>query len=569
MTTSKRMIVLLSMALAGTAAHAAAAPSETPQQKPSNAFFAKCIVKITVSPAILPLSSRTIEGLVYSSAIAPKACRDVLAQEPPEDTLHSLVKVQLLEINSAAGTSGGSVGGYGMGAVGGMGAGGGMAGGTPLPQESQANLSRRPDETDIAYRVRIAQFRSTQRALAQGAGGGETMGGYGGGNGATPSAMVELQISLPDKAPAGADELLQAVVKNLRDSLSRAHVAYQNDVETLLAMAKDQRRKTEEALDGAAEEASPATMRIRKQLDTEVDLSVWTRQTEIATAVEILRKSVDPPLNIIVLWRDVESNLSVTPASPINIDGAPRIRLGTALDLLVKGFYDASATAMWRIRDDTIVIGTRATLEPSLGAMGQPKIETDVADLGGQRSDLTRKVQALELDLAGIDARRDAIVKQVVEIEKRVRAKRADDPVLQELEKLTLLYTKPISTPDGRMVSPGSSEGQENLVRARIQLANRREELSRQAGGGQLEDFNKELNRLVVDKAEKEAQLRIVREQLDEVQKQLTQALTSDPEAARLRLARESLDSAARRITELQTCLANLQPPMVTVIGAN
>jgi hypothetical protein len=113
------------------------------------------------------------------------------------------------------------------------------------------------------------------------------------------------------------------------------------------------------------------------------------------------------------------------------------------------------------------------------------------------------------------------------------------------------------------------SRGEEGVAKARIDLARRQEELTRQAGGGQLEEFTKELSRMAIDKAEKEAQLQIVRKQLDEVQKQLMQALTFDPEAARLRLAQEALDITGRRVAELQTQIANLQPPTVLVIGAN
>jgi hypothetical protein len=63
------------------------------------------------------------------------------------------------------------------------------------------------------------------------------------------------------------------------------------------------------------------------------------------------------------------------------------------------------------------------------------------------------------------------------------------------------------------------------VAEARVDLARRREEVSRRAGGGQLEDFTKELGHLVIDKAEKEAQLQTVRKQLEEVQKQLAEAL--------------------------------------------
>jgi hypothetical protein len=93
-------------------------------------------------------------------------------------------------------------------------------------------------------------------------------------------------------------------------------------------------------------------------------------------------------------------------------------------------------------------------------------------NLGGQKSELTRRAQAVELDLAGIDARRKALQEQITVIR--------DD------------------------ASKGSADG------------------------GQLEEFTKQLSRLAVDKAGKEAQQRIVRRQIEEVQKQLAQALAPD-----------------------------------------
>jgi chromosome segregation ATPase len=191
-------------------------------------------------------------------------------------------------------------------------------------------------------------------------------------------------------------------------------------------------------------------------------------------------------------------------------------------------------------------------------------------NLAGQRSELTRKVQALELDVAGLEARWQRIVSEIPDIKKQVAARLSQDPVVQEMEKLVQIYaTKATKTPDGRMISPNSPEAEQSMIRARIELANRREELSKQAGGSQLDEFNKELTRIVIDQAEKRAQLKIVRTQLDEVQKQLAQALAFDPEAARLRLAQEALDITGRRVAELQARRANLQPPMVTMIGAN
>jgi len=235
--------------------------------------------------------------------------------------------------------------------------------------------------------------------------------------------------------------------------------------------------------------------------------------------------------------------------------------LATALDLLVKGLDDGmnAGTPMWRIKDDAIVIGTTVTLGRSQETAGRSRVEADAVNLAGQRSELARRVQALELDLAGLDARREAIAAQTAGVRQRVSEKLATDPAIREFEKLSQVYSS----------SSGSPEEREKAIRTKIELANRREELSKQVGGGQLEEFNKELSRMAIDKAEKEAQLQIVRRQLDEVQKQLAQTLAFDPEAARLRLAQEALDITGRRVAELQTRMASLQPPTVIVIGAN
>lgn len=421
--------------------------------------------------------------------------------------------------------------------------------------------------------------------MGMGGMGGGMMGGYGGRGGmgfygapaagqqsasGEQSATVKLYVDLPEDLSPVADEFLDAVVRNLQGSLSHAYESYLTEIERALGVAQAQHENVESELDGRAGDVA----RIKQQLEMEVDLSQLNRQTPLATAIEVLRKSVEPPLNIVVLWRDVQTNLSVEPVSPINIEGSPRTRLATALDLLVKGLYDGSATAMWRIKDDTIVIGTTATLGRRQDAAGQPRVEADAVNLAGQRSELARRIQTLELDLAGLDARQKAMQEQIA-VTKQVANKRlAEDTVTRELQKLLNTSENNLSqlkdaARAGRVGVADLAQAEEGVAKVRIDLARRQEELTRLAGGGQLEEFTKELSRLAIDKAEKEAQLQIVRRQLDEVQKQLAQALTFDPKAARLRLAQEALDITGRRVAELQARRANLQPPMVTMIGAN
>ncbi len=677
MGTSKHVAILLTVALTGLLTAGQNQPTTSSQaapRAPSNTQSASCIVRITVDPAILPLSPETVSSLIHSPAVLLKAGRNVLSLNTPDafnklmesqDAGRPLLTIKWLNVSSAprspaaklsdmeafrrqmeevygpayaqqmmgspsaekrgeakdseaSGPSqkGGPSDREGRSDAPGMETGGrvsGVGSRTAQARGQSVEVRRQPGESDVAFRTRVAQVRSQQKALQEmksrgmgGVGGGMggygmggmgmggmgggyggmggMMGGYGGMGfsygapgaprpeaGAAQSATIELQVNLPDTAPALADEFLKGIVRNLQDSLSRAYEVYRGDLQEWLDDARNQRRAAEVALEGTTDDPA-AAQGVQGQLRVVVDLSSLNPQMPLREAVDLLKKSVSPPLNIVVLWSNLSDYLRVEPTTPVNIDGMTSVRLGTALDLLVKGIPNrlGSGGPTWKIKDNVIVIGTVHALIESRDSGAKPTVETDTLNLGGQRSELTRRVQALELDLAGIDARRAAIAAQTAGVRQRVSEKLAQDPVIEELEKLAQIHstTAVQEKPGGPLVSVDTSKS-EKAIRARIELANRREEVSKEVGGGQLEESNKELSRLAIDKSEKEAQLKIVRQQLDEVQKQLAQALTFDPEAARLRLAQESLDITGRRVTELQTRLANLQPPMVIMIGAN
>jgi len=276
----------------------------------------------------------------------------------------------------------------------------------------------------------------------------------------------------------------------------------------------------------------------------------------------------------VVLWNDLMENLAVEPSTPINIDGMASVKLGTALDLLVKGMPSVNAKPMWKIKGDAIVIATAAGLGGSDESVGQPKVEVDVRALAAQRNDLASKLQNLELTLAGQEARRKAIVDQIARTEVEANKRLSQDEVTKELESLVELSAENLSNlrkqvDAGRVSTAELGQATESLTRARIELAKRREELSKQAGGGQLDQLTSEMSRMAIDRAEKEAQRGILEKQLAQVQQQLAQASAFDLEAAKLRVAKESLDILAGRVAELQTRVASLERPIVTTIGAN
>ena len=113
---------------------------------------------------------------------------------------------------------------------------------------------------------------------------------------------------------------------------------------------------------------------VRKQLSRIVDLSQWNPEMPFADALEQLKNSVEPPLSIVVLWRDLEENAAIDRTTPINMEGVSGIYLGTALRLLLRS-VSAGAEIDFVIKDGVIVIATKEALPNTL--------ETRVYDIYG------------------------------------------------------------------------------------------------------------------------------------------------------------------------------------------
>ena len=82
-----------------------------------------------------------------------------------------------------------------------------------------------------------------------------------------------------------------------------------------------------------------------------------------ADAINILRHATKPPLNIAVLWRDLEENANIYRDTPIGIEGLSGIPLRMHLKLLLMGVSAGSPAQIgYTVDDGVIVIATRESL---------------------------------------------------------------------------------------------------------------------------------------------------------------------------------------------------------------
>ncbi len=93
------------------------------------------------------------------------------------------------------------------------------------------------------------------------------------------------------------------------------------------------------------------------------DPSTFRPDMPLSEAVEILRNSTFPKLNIVVLWKDLEENADIYPDTPIGIDGVSGVSLSRHLRSLVDGVSGGSPERLgYVVNDGVVVIATEASL---------------------------------------------------------------------------------------------------------------------------------------------------------------------------------------------------------------
>ena len=91
--------------------------------------------------------------------------------------------------------------------------------------------------------------------------------------------------------------------------------------------------------------------------------SSFTPDMSFDEAINILRNSTVPKLNIAVLWKDLEENADIYRDTPIGIDGVSKVPLRTHLKLLLMSVSAGGTEKLGYVIDDgVIIIATQSSL---------------------------------------------------------------------------------------------------------------------------------------------------------------------------------------------------------------
>jgi hypothetical protein len=95
--------------------------------------------------------------------------------------------------------------------------------------------------------------------------------------------------------------------------------------------------------------------------------SSFTPEMYFDEAINILRNTTKPPLNIVVLWKNLEQHADIYRDTPIGVDGVSGVSLRTHLNLLLMSLSaDSTEKLGYVVIDGVIIISTESSLPKRL-----------------------------------------------------------------------------------------------------------------------------------------------------------------------------------------------------------
>ncbi len=532
METAKRTVILLISALlttvvAQSADTSPAKPPAAPVVGISDTRTASCLVKITADAAVLPVSYETIDILLHSSSVAGKAAREVLNLSPDRGP-------GLFEIAPASG-------GF--------------------------------ENAPVSTTVGVSPAASTPTASSQ---------PYG-----APSQYGNSQAETLMHEPIDSAESPAAVAT----SKTRMSTFTQRGQNTVISAGRSVSRPSspDPTTASPSQNAEVGNRYGSRRASTGggYSYSYGTAPTQggysfysYGTAPETVNRTGISDTSI--LYRAEQTfifRLSVS--LPDEVDVAPlaeqfMVALITNLkEALEKAFADSDSHLGKRLnaadaearRAEEELLALQSMLRDIAGGANLSR-NTVLAKI----SDIRQELQALNMQKASNDAMLEHTSERIAQTGRSVQQQLKGDAITTELESIVKLNEEQLAAVQ-QLVKAGNASAaeiaqpSEKLARAKIELAMRRQELSKSAGGDLLASLNDDLASLALEATQYDTKMQSLQEQLRETEGLVTKADEYELLSLKADIVRHGLQESLLWRDQLERRKNMLLPPVISVIG--
>jgi len=188
-------------------------------------------------------------------------------------------------------------------------------------------------------------------------------------------------------------------------------------------------------------------------------------------------------------------------------------------------------------------------------------------------SSLRQKLQTAIMKRASDESLYEATAKRIAVEQTRRKKLVEDDPITRELKSMLDVHERRLKETQklydaGRASASDLEDIKEKIIRARIELAKRQEEVSNPPGGIVLGSYNNELANLSTEMTLAQQAIRSFEDQLKEAEDLLGRADDYELLSLKAGIARQNLEETLLWRARLGRNIRSIQPPDVTVIGA-
>jgi len=186
--------------------------------------------------------------------------------------------------------------------------------------------------------------------------------------------------------------------------------------------------------------------------------------------------------------------------------------------------------------------------------------------------ELRNKLERAQMDMASDELMIKSIGEQIAQTMNKLDTQIKEDAVTSELERMLKIQTDRYATAEQLHAQSTASSAEvadalEKVTRARIELAQRREQLSKAAGGDKISSLNNRVADLSLKMTQMKAYQERFEKQLAEAEELLTKADTYELLSLKANLERQNLQQALVWRDAISRQIRMLQEPQVSVLG--
>ncbi len=273
----------------------------------------------------------------------------------------------------------------------------------------------------------------------------------------------------------------------------------------------------------------------------------------------------------LLFWLSVELGNDVKPAAEKFMDAL----VGSLRSTLVKVFEDYKLRFNNQLQlaeqEATSAENDLREKQKTLREISRSRVldrDKILADIYRLRQD----VQTAKMNQASNQVIIDATTRRIADIQARIKQQLENDSITIELQSIVEMSGKLVIEAEkqvkaGTISSLQLDEIKEKHARARIEIARRRETLSKSIGGNLIESLNKELADRSIQATQDEASIRSMEQQLAEAESLLAKADDYELLSLKADIAKQNLQESILWRDRTSRQIRFLQSPMVSILG--